>query len=128
MGRGVWPVLREDVDIPAAGLLFCGRCDNGNSGSGAFLGLRKRKIEDVGVFLGVVLGLEVPASKELTSDRDDSDWRLITAFSDASLYVVFVRDSTCGDCGSSNVAMDGRPRASLNDFLASLEALIRGWS
>lgn len=61
-------------------------------------------------------------STELTSDLDDSDCRLIVAFNDVPLDVVDVRDSIWGDWRSSNVAIDGRPRASLKDFLVCLAA------
>ena len=56
-------------------------------------------------------------SVELASDLDDSDWRWLIVVSD----VPFEADIDCtdgwGDAGSSNVASDGLPLSSVNDFL-----------
>lgn len=74
-GRGVVATLKDDDDIVRAGpLFFCGRCDSGNKASGGFFILLSRNIEDVGVFFGVVFGLDKKAlSIELASDLEDSD-------------------------------------------------------
>lgn len=76
-GRAVAATLNEDADCATApALFFCGKCARGNRGSGVFFILLSRKMEDVGVFFGVVLGLDKNAlSVELASDLEDSDWR-----------------------------------------------------
>lgn len=76
-GRGVIATLNADAECATApALLFWGKCAIGNKGSGAFLTLLKRKMEEVGVFFGVVLGLDKKAlSVELASDLEDSDGR-----------------------------------------------------
>lgn len=74
-GRGVAATFNEDAECAtAAPLLFCGKCARGKRDSGAFLILFNRKMEDAGVFFGVVLGLDRNAlSVELASDLEDSD-------------------------------------------------------
>lgn len=118
-GRGVADTLKDDEDAwTGAALFFCGRCASGNKGSGVFFILLKRNMDDVGVFLGVVFGLDNTAlSTELASDLDDSDWRYAGVLREVPFDVVDARDSSGGDCGSSIVAVEGRPRTSLNDFL-----------
>lgn len=118
-GRGVTATFKEDDEAAIAALFFCGKWASGNRGSGVFFILLRRKIDDVGVFFGVVLGLDRQAlSIELASDRDDSDWRYAGVFKDVPLDVVDARDSSGGDCGSSSVAVAGLPLMSWNDFLA----------
>lgn len=76
-GRGVAATFNVDADCETTPvLLLCGKCARGNRGSGVFFVLLSRKMEDVGVFFGVVLGLDNKAlSVELASDLEDSEGR-----------------------------------------------------
>jgi hypothetical protein len=121
-GRGVDATLKDAEEVPAGGALsFCGRCESGKSGSGAFLLLRMRKngLLD-GLFLGVVAGLVCEIrSLELTSEREDSDWRLIRDGGAMPLKLGGVADDVRGDAGSSRGANEDRPFSSAVDFLGT---------
>lgn len=111
-------MLSEVEDEAAGGVLsFCGRCPSGNIGSGVFF-LRsfEKNGFDAGDFLGVVAGLVWEClSFELTSDREDSDWRVIKD-GGAMPLEGGVADDVRGEAGSSRGASDERPFSSAKDL------------
>lgn len=119
-GRGVEPTPRDVEDPAAEREEFCCKWAKGKSGSGAFFVLRSlKKGTDDCDFLGVVVGLGCDMrSFELASDLDDSDGRLLNVVKDVPFDAGVNCTDGRGDAGSSNVASDGLPLSSVNDFLS----------
>jgi hypothetical protein len=78
--------------------------------------MRKKGLLDG--LLDVVAGLVCEIrSLELTSDREDSDWRFVKDGGAMPLKLGGVADDVRGDVGSSRGANDNRPFSSAMDFL-----------